>query len=196
MVYATGCSSIRAASNKLYSIQLTSGVCVLRLYAARQLLATIHRHGRLDFDCAQPDPRFNMDMLFTKGPGRMIGEVNTRLSGIKSNNVVYAFDAPSWASSQRQQLMFTSYQTVLLSYGSRTCLFCSLTQHAQPAGDSFTSAAHLCRSDAELPAHSWVKTLLLRCAGVLVAVDGERCSHVLKAFSGQITETWHIPGMP
>lgn len=40
---------------------------------ARQLLATIHSHGRLDFDCAQPDPRFDLDMLFTKGPGRMIG---------------------------------------------------------------------------------------------------------------------------
>ncbi|WIA41271.1 hypothetical protein OEZ86_004875 [Tetradesmus obliquus] len=69
---------------------------------ARQLLATIHSHGRLDFDCAQPDPRFDLDMLFTKGPGRMIG--------------------------------------------------------------------------------------------VLVAVDSQGSSHVLKAFSGQITETWHIPG--
>ncbi|KAF6262106.1 hypothetical protein COO60DRAFT_690837 [Scenedesmus sp. NREL 46B-D3] len=69
---------------------------------ARQLLATIHLHGRLDFDCPQPDPRFDLDMLFTKGPGRMIG--------------------------------------------------------------------------------------------VLVAVDSQGSSHILKAFSGQITETWHIPG--
>lgn len=32
-------------------------------------------------------------------------------------------------------------------------------------------------------------------AGVLVAVDSQGSSHVLKAFSGQITETWHIPGV-
>jgi hypothetical protein len=52
----------------------------LYLCAARQLLASIHRHGRLDFDCSQPDPRFDLDMLFTKGPGRMIGAPAAELS--------------------------------------------------------------------------------------------------------------------
>jgi hypothetical protein len=36
--------------------------------------------------------------------------------------------------------------------------------------------------------------VLYASAGVLVAVDAQGSSHVLKAFSGQITETWHIPG--
>jgi hypothetical protein len=59
--------------------EVNSASHVSCLYAARQLLATIHRHGRLDFDCAQPDPRFDLDMLFTKGPGRMIGGFTIKL---------------------------------------------------------------------------------------------------------------------
>jgi hypothetical protein len=67
----------------------------------QQLLSTICHHGRLDYDSSSPDPRFSLDYLFTRGPGRMLG---------------------------------------------------------------------------------------------LMVADAQGQQHVLKAFSGQITESWHIPG--
>lgn len=72
------------------------------LSAMQQLLATICHHGRLDYASSSPDPRFSLDYLFSRGPGRMLG--------------------------------------------------------------------------------------------LMLAADAQGQQHVLKAFSGQITESWHIPG--
>jgi hypothetical protein len=39
----------------------------------QDLLSTICQHQRLDYDSSTPDPRFALDYLFTRGPGRMLG---------------------------------------------------------------------------------------------------------------------------
>lgn len=43
------------------------------LSAMQQLLTTICHHGRLDYASSSPDPRFSLDYLFNRGPGRMLG---------------------------------------------------------------------------------------------------------------------------
>lgn len=43
------------------------------LAAARNLLADLEQHQRLDFASPDANPAFHRDMLFTKGPGRMLG---------------------------------------------------------------------------------------------------------------------------
>ncbi len=41
--------------------------------AVANLLQKISQAHRLDFESPDPDPRFGMDMLLTRGPGRMLG---------------------------------------------------------------------------------------------------------------------------
>lgn len=34
---------------------------------------TMEQHGRLDFEAEIPDKRFELDEMWTRGPGRMLG---------------------------------------------------------------------------------------------------------------------------
>jgi tRNA pseudouridine32 synthase/23S rRNA pseudouridine746 synthase len=43
------------------------------LAAARSLVADLEQHQRLDYASPHANPAFHCDMLFTKGPGRMLG---------------------------------------------------------------------------------------------------------------------------
>jgi hypothetical protein len=60
------------------------------LAAARQLIGDLDLHGRLDFACPRPNPKFSNDYLFTKGPGRMFGVLVCR-DGSSQTRVLKAF---------------------------------------------------------------------------------------------------------
>merc|ERR1719374_471683 len=51
------------------------------LSAAQELVETMEQHGRLDFEAEIPDKRFELDEMWTRGPGRMLGVLVCRDGG-------------------------------------------------------------------------------------------------------------------
>ncbi len=101
--------------------------------AAEALMQQLEQHQRLDFATAHADPRFHIDCLFTRGPGRMFG-------------VLVCAVPPG------------------------------MHMPAQTHGDAALSKAAM---GAPTTSHADAS------CGELV---------VLKAFSGQMEEEWHVPG--
>ncbi|KAF8062629.1 hypothetical protein HT031_003958 [Scenedesmus sp. PABB004] len=72
---------------------------------AERLMAAIQRHGRLDFDSPQPDPRFSLRMLTSHGPGRMLGVLVARdraggrhVLKAFSGQITESWAIPGWAA--------------------------------------------------------------------------------------------------
>ena len=142
------------------------------LRAAEEVVRQIEAHGRLDFDVPleAANPLYSADYVWTKGSGRMLG-------------VLIACEQEGCSVTEdivlRQDASSAGVTGVVLPGGERL--------HALEA---FSAGAGVVLPGGE---QLYAQKAFSAGAGEVPESGGPRL-HILKAFSGQMTESWLVPG--
>ena len=164
------------------------------LRAAEEVVRQIEAHGRLDFDVPleAATPLFSADYVWTKGSGRMLG-------------VLIACEQEGCSVTEdivlRQDASSAGVTGVVLPGGERLHALeafssAGVTGVVLPGGErlhaleAFSAGAGVVLPGGE---QLYAQKAFSAGAGEVPESGGPRL-HILKAFSGQMTESWLVPG--